>query len=144
MYVIGLPLEVNNSRSVTLIVNNTFSISLLFHNFPLSLGFPPSIYIWSCQSWPLVSDFNKHCIYSFTNLAASEISFPSIFQLWIDQCSWTKKDNTHSKSMSHLTVIFWLTFSLSYTFCKCLTNISSIKIQSYSQSNSISTRLAHF
>ncbi len=87
---------------------------------------------------------NKNRIFSFTNLVASEISFPSIFSHWIDLYSWTKKNDTYSGSISRLTLIFWPISSLSYTLHECLTNVASTGIQSYSQFNSISTWSARF
>ena len=56
----------------------------------------------------------------------------------MDPCSWTKNDDTHSGSMSCLTLIFWPISLLLYTFRECLTNVASTGIQSYKQSNSIS------
>ncbi len=144
MYVTGLFLGVNRSGFATVTVSNNFSISLPFYDLPSFLDSPSPIHIWFCQGWLLVPYSNKHCTCSLTDLVASEISFPLIFQHWMDPCSWTKKDDTYSRSISCLLLIFWPISLLLYTLRECFTNIASARIQSYSQSSSISTWPADF
>ena len=140
MYVISLHLEVNRSGSAIITVSNSLLISLLFYGFLLLLGqlfgFPASIHIWFCRGCLLVPHSIKYYTCSFTNLAAFEISLPSIFQHWSDSCSWTKKDNTHFWSMFCLVFILLVTSSLLFNLCEYLINVANARIQSSSQSNS--------
>ena len=139
VYITGLLLEINRSKSATVMVNNNFPIDLPFNSLFSFLNSPSLINIWSCWGWLLVPYFNKHHTCSFTNLVVSKISFPSIFQHWIDLYSWIKKDNTYSGSMSRLTLMFWPTSLLLYTLHECLINIANVEIELCNQSSSIST-----
>ncbi len=142
MYVTGLPLRINHSKSATITLSNNFLISWLFSDIHLFLGSLFPIPIWSYHGWPLVLHSNKHRIYFTTNLVTSEISFLSIIEHWMKTYSWMKNNGTYSGFISCLTLMFWPISLLSYTLCEWLTNVASARIQLCSQFNSISTCLA--
>ena len=132
-------MKVNHSGSAIVTVSNNFLISLWFHSIPKFLGFPLFIYIWFYRGWLLIPYSNEYCTGFFINLVLSKIFFPSIFQYWMDSCSWIKKDDTNFGSISYLTIMFWPISLLLYTFCECFTPIASTEIQLYSQFNYIIT-----
>lgn len=114
-----------------------------FYSFPLLLGwligFSPLTYIQSQWGCLLILHTIEYYILFFRILLMFKISQPSIFQNEINLCSQAKKDDIFSGFIFYQTFILSITSLLLYTLYKYLTNITSTRIQSFSQSNFISS-----